>query len=448
MSQQVTTEKFKWSDLVQKEDWWAIWCGFIIISLSALSKVTGSFGFKAVKPHKGWGTGDYPSLLSAFDGILPGLLVLMVGIAILFAIGIKIMGKDVTGFLKAFPVVFILTTLAYLFAQHYIIKNYLGYAFWALGIGLLISNTVGTPEWLKPAIKTEYYIKTGLVLLGAEVLFSNIAKFGMYGLGIAWLVTPIVVIFMWLYGTKVLKMASKSMVMVIAVATSVCGVSAAIAAAAASKAKKEDLTFAIGLTLIFTVIMMILMPFFIKFVGIDPMVGGAWMGGTIDATGAVVLAGEALGPVAGQVAAMVKMIQNVLIGIFAFAIAVFWVTSVEKDKDGPSVGAGEIWHRFPKFIIGFILASMVFSFIVEPALGTKLTKSILGVSKGYRGWCFALAFISIGLESNFKEMGALVQGGKPLNLYIVGQTFNLVLTLLVVWLLLSGVIFPVPQLTM
>jgi len=243
-------------------------------------------------------------------------------------------------------------------------------------------------------------------------------------------------------------MVSKPMVIVIATATSVCGVSAAIAAAAASKASKEDLTFAIGLTLIFTVLMMIGMPIIIKAVGMDAYVGGAWMGGTIDATGAVVLAGEALGPIGAQVAAMVKMIQNVLIGVIGFAIAVFFATKVDRDEDGPAVGAEEIWVRFPKFILGFIAASILFSLVIEPSLGADTTKYILKkITKGFRGWMFCLAFVCIGLESNFKDMAELVQGGKPLQLYIVGQSFNLVLTLLVAWLLLSGVIFPVPNLT-
>lgn len=445
-SEIVTASKFKWSDLLKKEDWWAIWLGFFIIIVELISKATGAFTLKATHAHKGWGTGDYPTIVSAFDGLWLKMLVTMIFIGVICAVGIKVMGGDTGRFVKAFPVVFILANIAYLFATHYVIKNYLGYAFWALGIGLLISNTVGTPEWLKPAVKTEYYIKTGLVLLGAEILFSNIVKFGAYGLGIAWLVTPIVVIFMWLFGTRVLKMISKPMVIVIATATSVCGVSAAIAAAAASKAKKEDLTFAIGLTLIFTVIMMITMPLIISAIGMDPMIGGAWMGGTIDATGAVVLAGEALGPLAGQVAAMVKMIQNVLIGVIAFAIAVFFATKVERKEGDPAVGIDEIWHRFPKFILGFIAASIVFSFIVEPSFGTDFTKGVLSLTKSFRGFFFCLAFTSIGLESNFKEMAKLVQGGKPLWLYIVGQSFNLVLTLLVAWLLLSGVIFPVPVL--
>jgi uncharacterized membrane protein YadS len=446
VSQTVTASKFKWSDLLKKEDWWAIWLGLIVIIVAAISKTTGAFAFQAAKIGT-WGTEKAPSIMNAFDGQIVLLISTMIILAALFALGLKFMDGNVKGFLIAFPVIFILATIAYLIGAQVTMKKYVEYAFWALVVGLLISNTIKTPDWLKPAVKTEYYIKTGLVLMGAEVLFSNVIKFGIYGLGVAWFVTPIVIIFMWLYGTRVLKMVSKPMVIVIATATSVCGVSAAIAAAAASKAKKDDLTFAIGLSLIFTVLMMVGMPIFIKAVGMDPMVGGAWIGGTVDSTGAVVLAGEALGKLGGQVAAMVKMIQNVLIGVIAFAIAVFFATKVEKDADGPAVGISEIWHRFPKFILGFIAASIIFSFIVEPALGAKETKALLKLTGGFKGWCFCMAFVSIGLESNFKEMAELVQGGKPLWLYIVGQSFNLVLTLLVAWLLLSGIIFPVPQLT-
>ena len=208
-------------------------------------------------------------------------------------------------------------------------------------------------------------------------------------------------------------MTSKPMVIVIATATSVCGVSAAIAAAAASKAKKDDLTFAIGLSLIFTVLMMVTMPIFIKAVGMDELIGGAWIGGTVDSTGAVVLAGEALGPIGAQAAALVKMIQNVLIGIIAFAIAIFFSTRVERDVNGPAVGIGEIWHRFPKFILGFVGMSLLFSFGVEKAIGATETKDLLSYMSGWKGWCFCMAFVCIGLESNFKEMAEYVQGGKP-----------------------------------
>jgi uncharacterized membrane protein YadS len=245
-------------------------------------------------------------------------------------------------------------------------------------------------------------------------------------------------------------MVSKPLVMIIAAATSVCGVSAAIAVAAATRAKKEELTLAVGMTLIFTVLMMIFMPIFIAWVDMDPVLGGAWMGGTIDSTGAVVAAGAFLGPRAEAVAAVVKMIQNILIGAVGFVVALFWITSVERDPNAPRPGLGQIWVRFPKFIVGFAAASFLFSFVLAPLFaalfegnGLKLVESnvIKTITNPLRGWFFCLAFVSIGLESNFADMAKQMEGGKPLLLYVIGQSFNLILTLAIAWLAFS-ILFP------
>ena len=374
--------------------------------------------------------------------VLP-LLVTLIGIMLLTSVGVRTMGQKVGRYAVAFVAVFILAIISFAFATHHISKAYgLSYAAWALTFGLLISNTMGTPEWLKPGVRTEMYIKTGLVLLGAEILFGKILSIGVPGLMVAWLVTPTVIIFMWLFGTRILKMISKPLVMIIAAATSVCGVSAAIAVAAATRAKKEELTLGVGMTLIFTVLMMIFMPMFIHAVGIGEVLGGAWMGGTIDSTGAVVAAGAFLGPSAETVAAVVKMIQNILIGFVGFFVALFWITSVERDPDAPRPDLMQIWVRFPKFIVGFVAASVLFSFVLTPLFsslfagdGLKLVESgvLKAVTNPLRGWFFCLAFVSIGLESNFKELAKQMEGGKPMVLYVVGQSFNLILTLAVAW---------------
>ena len=369
----------------------------------------------------------------------------------LTAIGVRVMGQNPAKYAEAFAVIFLLAILSFVVANQTTIKAYgLSYAAWALLLGLVISNTIGTREWRQPAVRTEVYIMAGLVLLGAEILFGKILSIGVPGLMVAWIVTPTVIFFMWLYGTRILKMVSKPLVMIIAAATSVCGVSAAIAVAAATRAKKEELTLAVGMTLIFTVLMMIFMPIFIAWVDMDPVLGGAWMGGTIDSTGAVVAAGAFLGPRAEAVAAVVKMIQNILIGVVGFFVALFWITSVERDADAPRPGLGQIWVRFPKFIVGFVAASFLFSFVLAPLFaslfegnGLKLVESSIlkAVSNPLRGWFFCLAFVSIGLESNFADMAKQMEGGKPLLLYIVGQSFNLVLTLAMAWLAFS-VLFP------
>ncbi len=438
------------SKLWKTEDWLACWLGFIIIAIGIVAVLTKAFDFSAVK-FATWAIGEYApkavglgKQLGAWPFWVKTLRTLLM-LGVLFSIGVKLQGEKLKDYVPAFLVLFAIAFVVRLVSAEFTLNRYLEWAFWALLIGLLISNTVGVPKWLKPAIRTEFYIKTGLVIMGFSVLFSNIAKFGLYGLGIAWIVTPIVIIFMWWFGTKVLKMDNKPLVITMAAATSVCGTSAAIATGAAAKCKKDDLSIAISISIIFTILMMVFEPMIIRACGMNALMGGSLIGGTVDSTGAVVLAGSALGPEAEQAAVLVKSIQNILIGFIAFFVALFFATRVDKTP-GTRVGAGEIWNRFPKFIIGFFVASLVASFIVAPLAGGAEVKAINGVLDQYKNWCFVLAFTSIGLDTNFKSLFKQMQGGKVLWLYVVGQLFNIALTLFAVWFLLSGVVFDVPVL--
>ena len=437
------------SNLWKKEDWLAVWIGFIIITVATVAVLTGTFEFSAAKFstwHLWEDVAEKKMLFSQFTASFwIRLLRTFVVLGVLFTAGVKLQGGKIKEYIPAFAALFVLAIVVRLISAEFTLNRYLEWAFWALIVGLLISNTVGVPTWLRPAIRTEFYIKTGLVVMGFSVLFSNIAKFGLYGLGIAWGVTPIVIIFMWWFGTKVLKIDNKPLVITIASATSVCGTSAAIATGAAAGARKNDLGIAISISIIFTILMMVFEPIIIKAVGMNELMGGALIGGTVDSTGAVVLAGNALGPEGEQAAVLVKSIQNILIGFIAFFVALFFATRVEKNSD-KRVGAGEIWTRFPKFIIGFFVASIVASFIIQPVAGSAEVKAINAVLDQYKNWTFVLAFTSIGLDTNFREIGKQLHGGKVLWLYVVGQLFNIILTFFAVWLLLSGVIFDVPVL--
>jgi uncharacterized membrane protein YadS len=381
-------------------------------------------------------------------GYLIGLCAVL---AIFFSIGIFFMkgGGEAAKFIPGFVGVFIIAVVAYLAAGQATMKEYgIGYAAWAILFGLIISNTVGTPKWMMKAVQTEYYIKTGLVLLGAEILFGKILSIGVPGIFVAWVVTPIVLISTFIFGQKVIKMPSPTLNMTISADMSVCGVSAAIATAAACRAKKEELTLAVGLSLVFTSIMMIVMPAIIKATNMDHVLGGAWMGGTIDATGAVAAAGAFLSERALYTAATIKMIQNVLIGVIAFGVAVYWCAKYEC-APGQKVSPIEIWHRFPKFVIGFIVASIIFS-MMYASMGESVGAAMIdhgvlrGFSKNFRGWFFCLAFVSIGLATNFRELGSYFKGGKPLILYVCGQSFNLVLTLVMAYIMFFKVF---PQIT-
>lgn len=382
--------------------------------------------------------------------IVGSLIVLGIAIGLFFTIGNIFMGRNIGKFLLGFPIVFLLSVLAYMLAAQATFKAWgLEYVLWAIILGFLISNTIGTPKWLLEAAQTEYYIKTGLVLLGASILINKILLIGIPGFFVTWVVTPIVLIVTFWFGQRILKMESKTLNITVSADMSVSGVSAAIATAAACRAKKEELTLAVGMSITFTAIMMITMPAFIKAVGMHHVLGGAWMGGTIDSTGAVVAAGAILSDTAMYVAATIKMIQNMMIGVIAFGVATYWALKVDMTPGVKlSVGAAlnEIWARFPKFILGFIGASIAFTILSE-SVGSDVAKVMIdegvirGWTSGLQGWFFCLAFVSIGLSTDFRELAKYFKGGKPLILYVCGQSFNLILTLTMAYIMFF-VVFP------
>jgi hypothetical protein len=180
---------------------------------------------------------------------IPYLLGLMVILGLFFAIGTLFMNIDTGKFLMGFGFVFALAVVAEIIGGQSTLSEYgFGSIIWAIFGGMLISNTVGTPKFMMPALQTEYFIKTGLVLLGAEILFSKIVAIGIPGVFVAWVVTPTVLILTFMFGQRVLKMESKTLNITVSADMSVCGVSAAIATAAACRATKEELTIAIGLS--------------------------------------------------------------------------------------------------------------------------------------------------------------------------------------------------------
>ena len=439
------------------EDWLSVWIGGLILAIcliasrpyaNAISDPTLTSGVQTpehplasilAKPQK-W-TNDISQSLIGGRGFHGGRAYASVAAiaCLLFGIGIWLRGERFWRFTLGFVPIFLLATLSLTLAAQKDIKAWnLEYALWALGLGLIISNTVGTAKFIRPALRTEFYIKTGLVLLGAKILFSKLMYLGPRGLAVAWIVTPVVLITTYWFGQRVLRIPSRSLNMVISADMSVCGVSAAIATSAACKAKKEELSLAIGISLTFTVIMMVVMPMVITTTGMNERVGGAWLGGTIDSTGAVAAAGSMIGPEAEDAAVTIKMIQNILIGVTAFGVALYWVRYVENDNENATnhrrtrPDVSEIWHRFPKFVIGFLLASIVFSLLHRlldngPAV---VDATLKGGSEILRTWFFAFAFVSIGLETNFRELKRYLKGGKPLLLYACGQSLNLLLTLL------------------
>ncbi|MEO1991335.1 MAG: putative sulfate exporter family transporter [Pirellulales bacterium] len=378
------------------------------------------------------------------------VLTTILGCVAVFSCALRGLGVPFRAAVPAVLGIAALATTAWLISRQVIIKGFqLEYVLWAFVGGLVISNIFQVPEWLKPALRGELYIKTGLVLMGAGLLFGTLMKLGPPGILVSWITTPVVLISTYLFGQRYLKIKSRSLNLVLSADMSVCGVSAAVATAAACRAKKEELSIAIGISLAFTIVMMFTLPAVINAVGLDQVVGGAWIGGTVDSTGAVVAAGELVGPVARDVAASVKLIQNVLIGVISLSVAAWWARTdgiSRSTNSSISLGsmAGEIWHRMPKFIFGFIGASAVFTYLASTGpegQDVAVETMVKGPVKMMRSWCFCLGFVSIGLETNVRQLADAMGSWKPVVLYICGQALNLLLTFTMAWLAFR-VVFP------
>ncbi len=357
---------------------------------------------------------------------------------ILATIGIVLMGGSVGRFIVGFPIVYVFAWLSQAIAGNSTM-NYWGleYVIFALGIGLVVSNVIGVPGWLSEAVRTEYYIKTGLVILGAGILFFEIVQAGALGIIQALLVVSVVwYACFWL--ARRLRVDDDFGAM-LATAVSICGVSAAIAACGAIQGDKKKLSYVTSLVLIVAVPMMILEPIIAKALNFPDIVAGAWLGGTLDTSGSVVAAGALISEPALKAGVIVKFSQNVLIGVAAFILAIWWAFKRGADK-GELPSAGVIWERFPKFVLGFLVASFVFSFVLDAAT-VNATKGMLG---GLRTVWLALAFVSIGLETRFTELVSM-EGGRPAVAFLGAQALNVVWTLLLAYLLFGGVIFPVPD---
>jgi uncharacterized integral membrane protein (TIGR00698 family) len=409
------------------EDWTVVILGFIIIGISL-------FIFLPEVPVFTWS--DKSDLFTNVFN-LANLKILLIQFAYLISIGTIgafLIGKSVKYFLLTFPIVYLLTVIALIIAGNSAVKSInLEAVIFSLIIGLAIGNFFKLPEWFRSALSTEVFVKTGLVLLGTSVIFSDILKAGSLGL----IQALIVVLSVWYFAfwlCRKLKVDDE-LTMMISSAVSICGVSAAIATSGAIKGDSKKLSYVISIVLVTAIPMMIFMPMIAKYFNFPEEVTGAWLGGSIDTSGAVVASGTLVGETALKISTIVKFSQNVLLGLAAFAISVYWTythnTSSEVVASKPTLKV--IWERFPKFVIGFIAASLIFSFAVTPEIRDEVKDSL----KNLQGIWFALAFTSIGLETNFKDLLGN-NSKKPLYAFLVAQLFNIIITLIVSFLLFSN----------
>ena len=412
--------------LFLNEEWLIVLLGFVILAFIAIFPEfmynIKMLNVKSLVTASGW-------INAAYTFVFLFLIILITTI---------VMKRPVKGLLVSFIVIFVLTMIAQLLASIPFCKEYgLESVLFAVLLGLIISNVFGVPEWMKPAIQSEFYIKIGIICLGATIIFGEIVKSGAYGLAQALLVVLCVWYFAFWISRKVFKVDDEMSTM-IASSVSICGVSAAIATCGTIRGNQKKLSYVISLVMVVAIPMLYIMPLLCDW--ILPMifpnnelaaqqVAGAWLGGTIDTTAAVAASGALLGEVAGDTAVIVKASQNVLLGLAAFAISLFW--SVRDTGSVMETKGSVIWHRFPKFVLGMVIASAVFSlwFNGSVEIDGNMVK-YKAIAKNSQGMFFSIAFVCIGLETRFKEIFNK-ENRASLKAFLTAQTFNIIFTFIV-----------------
>ena len=239
---------------------------------------------------------------------------------------------------------------------------------------------------------------------------------------------------------------------------SICGVSAAIATGGAIRARPVVPVMVSSLVVIFAVVEVLILPFVAQtYLAHEPLVAGAWMGLAVKTDGAAVAAGgitESLilaknaaagihyqpGWILGT-AATIKVFIDIFIGIWAFVLGYIWTNHINVTREADRAKAREIWQRFPKFIIGFVVTFLVGLYLAlgTPAEIAKNVPAAIGEANTFRVIFFILTFFSIGVLSNFKKLWQ--EGfGKLAAVYLVSLFgFVIWVGLVISWLFFSGI---------
>ncbi|MFI8973950.1 YeiH family protein [Nocardia asteroides] len=301
------------------------------------------------------------------------------------------------------------------------------YPVYAIAIGLIgniVLSKLGLRDRLSAGFRTEFFIKTGVVLLGASINLKILVTAAAPAIVQALALITIVFGFTWWLG-GLLGLDDKLRAL-LSSAVSICGVSAAIAAAGAVQARREQIAYAASLVIIFALPSIFLLPWLAGALGLSDAVAGAWIGGNIDTTAAVAAAGALAGEDALKIATIVKTTQNALIGVVAIALTAWFAFRVDRTPGAARPTLGEFWARFPKFVLGFIAASIIGTLYLQ-SVDKKTGVAHIAVINDLRTWFLILAFVSIGLE--FSLRGLREAGWRPIVVFGSAAVVNLVVGL-------------------
>ena len=429
-----------WRELRLKEDWWAIWLGLGIVVVSYILFANGgSLKWIAVTPEK-WTTLSQLGAHFAANGLR--YLAQFVLWLVVFAVALTALGYSARDFAPSFVFLYVFAVLIFALGQWTQANYYnLEPPLVALLLGLLISNVIGLPRWMDAGFRVEFYVKTGIVLLGATLPFSLIGWAGPVAILQASIVS--IVTFLVIFFTARWLGLDRQLSAVLGAGGAVCGVSASIAIAGAVGAKKEYAPIAITVVIFWAIVMIFVLPVVAHGLHLPTGVAGAWIGTSEFADAAGFAAAQTYGAFAGLDSGiagtadqavwsftLMKVVgRDVWIGVWALVLAIISTTQWEPAESGHKPEAVEIWRRFPKFVLGFLAASLIVTWASRGYSLGEFNKSVaptlVAPIKDLRTWAFIFCFFSIGLTTRVRDLAAA--GSRPFAAFSAGVVVNVVL---------------------
>lgn len=429
--------KTGWRELYLKEDWWAVWLGVGLMVLAIALYKAGNPILKTLAINPGglkWSSLGQLGAHFAQNAHL--YLMQFIAWIALFGISTRVMGIRFSQFLPSFAFLYVLSILIFAIAGWKDAAKFnLEAPLVALIVGLVLANVVRLPAWMDAGFRVEYFIKMGIVLLGATFPITLVLTAGPVAIGQATVISLVTCIAIYFLATRVFGL-DKRLSAVIGVGGSVCGVSASMAISAAVGAKKDDLYTSVTLVVGWALVMILVLPFISKALGLHPGVAGAWIGTSEFADAAGFAAASAYGKMAGNEDVAIKAFtlmkvigRDLWIGIWSFVFALIATLVWEKKETGARPDAREIWWRFPKFVIGFFVASFIMTAVTSgyaPAdFNTKVKPDLIMPLVSLRTWAFIFCFLSIGLTTRFRELRPV--GWKTFWAFTLGILINVLL---------------------
>jgi uncharacterized integral membrane protein (TIGR00698 family) len=296
--------------------------------------------------------------------------------------------------------------------QHHWTVPDIEYVLWAIVFGLIITNTIGLHRIFRPGVATyEFWLKIGIVALGARFVLGDIIKLG--GLSLVQILLDMAIAGGIILVAARLFGLSGKLGSLLAIGTSICGVSAIIASKGAIKARNSDVGYAIAAILALGAVALFTLPPLGHLIGLTDHEFGFWAGLAVDNTAETTATGYLFSPEAGKIAVLVKSTRNALIGFVVLGFAIYWASRGQADELAPGVKAKAVflWEKFPKFVLGFLAVSAI---ATAGWLTKGQTANIANVSK----WAFLLTFAGVGLNTNIRELART--GWRPLVVAVIG----------------------------